>query len=111
LSQEERLALVKLLLNPRVKKFEFEVLGGPAEYCDIDDLSADDFWIWDVYFDDIWTELAAKCPNLLSVREMRPLSFWVHDVAPLSTEVFTFSQLTRLETSCTINSGMYIFSW
>jgi len=104
LSRDERLALIKLLLNPEVKKFNFEVLDAPIVYLDSSDST--NLLMWGEYFDVVWTELAAKCPNLTFVREMRPNDYWyICDNTILSTKVFTFSQLTCLETNCTINAG------
>jgi len=107
LSQDERLAFVKLLLNPKVTRFDFDVLGSPSELPDPDGLTDDDY-LWDDCFDDMWTELAAKCPDLTFVREMRPRSIWSDNDTPLNAKVFTFSQLTCLETSCTITTGRYL---
>jgi hypothetical protein len=69
LNQDQRVTLVKLLLSPRVKKFDFAVFVNP-DYLHSEE-EEEEFLMWTELFDDFWPELAAKCPNLLHVREMR----------------------------------------
>jgi len=104
LNLDQKLQLVHVLLNSTVKKFDFGVLGLARESMKQQyELSKDTIVKWNKIFDDLWKELAAKCPNLLQVTEIRPHPLRTRS---LNNSVFTFSKLISLETSCTINSGL-----
>jgi len=99
-----RVKLVKALLNSKMTCFDFAVLGSPEL---INKEEYDDFYVmWQNIFDDFWTELAAKCPGLLEVREFRPRDESNMETAlELDRKVYSFSKLSSLETNSFINAG------
>jgi len=100
LSVEQRVILIKLLLHKSLDHFDFNVVIAPQESHEYFDERS--FLTWNKVFDDLWIELAAKCPNLLTIRERRPVG--IID-ATLNFKVFTFSELLCLDTNCCINAG------
>jgi len=97
LSLEERVALIKALLNTKIKDFDFDVLDSPKRL----NFSPQTF-IWDKIFDDLWVHLSAQCPNLETIREMRPGPL---TLSSLNELISTFKNLVRLETNCSIDTG------
>jgi len=99
-----RLKLVKMLLNKELRYFDFEVLKcyTGVQRCD-----------WELYlmflseFNEIWDELAAKCPKLLKIREMRPIDFSGNHFPALNPKVYTFKRLLCLETNSIVDSGLH----
>jgi len=110
LSFEQRVDLVKPLLNSRIKNFDFNILGHPEysrEYCN-EFRSEEDIKLaihWDQVFDDLWTDLSAKCPNLESIRELRYTDFIKQH--RLRQQIFNFKSLICLETSAILDTGIY----
>jgi len=103
LSVEQRMRLVKSLINNRLKAFDFDVLGPPTDFDPEDEESKDLVYEWDEIFDDVWAHLSAECPNLEVVREMRPqLEFF----SAVTKHIINFKNLTSFETSCIIETGM-----
>jgi len=112
LNIDQRVQLIQLLLNETVKRFDFDVLDCPM---DIDQYSNEDsiniFFHWKRVYDNLWPELAAKCPRLQHIREMRP-RWYPHsddEMCYLNNNVFNFDDMKCLETNCLITSGNLIY--
>jgi len=98
---EGRMQLVKLLLNKELRYFDFGVLKCPVE--------TDNWELYQTFlakFDEIWDVLAAKCPKLLKIREMRPIDMSYEHFPALNPKVYTFQKLLCLETNSTIDPGL-----
>jgi len=101
LNLDQKVQLIKILLNKTVKHFDFEILKIPSFI-----LKEEPFLAWEKSFDDLWTELAEKCPNLLSLREMRPCRFAGFPENKLNSKVFNFTKLNCLRTNSFIDPGL-----
>jgi len=111
LSLEQRFELVKALLNSKVKEFDFAILENPNDE-NVNKRARKMIALRrEKIFNELWTELAEKCPDLLKIREMRPEM--VEKTPPklfkLNKLVFSFSKLLCLETNCIINPGLVLF--
>jgi len=107
LSLGQRAELIKSLLNSTVKQFDFSVLENAAEPF-VDQKSKKLLALnREKIFNDLWTQLAVKCPNLLKIRDMRPEMVPCTQTNPIKLNklVFTFSKLLCLETNCIIDPG------
>jgi len=107
LSLGQRAELIKSLLNSTVKQFDFSVLENAAEPF-VDQKSKKLLALnREKIFNELWTQLAVKCPNLLKIRDVRPemMEEMPNKPIKLNDMVFTFSDLLVLETNCTIDSG------
>jgi len=106
LSVDQRLNLIKSLLHEEVKTFNFELMGCPSL---IDRESLHLLTKWQIVYDDLWTELAAKCPNLRHVKEKRPKVYGYREplnIVKLNSQALKLSKLICLETDTVIDSGI-----
>jgi len=105
LSLQDRWEVVKLLLNERMKKFDFLVLHHTERVTAAE--LADNLYrtMWTNIYDNLWTELTARCPNLEYVRDVRPGGVHEKRAVQLHPEVLKLDKLTCLETNCYITSG------
>jgi len=125
LSTEQRLELIEMLLHKNLKVFDFSLLIG--QDFEFTDFSQEREFLakWEAVYARMWTSLAAKCPDLLDIRDHWP----IHPNRPnpvnlrskLDKKVFTFSKLISLDSHCYIDSGfclkdpnnvyLFIFIW
>jgi len=102
--------MVKALLNSTVKQFDFSVLESP----DNENVNKKARKMINLrrekIYNELWAELAAKCPNLLKIREMRPEMIDNSPLKPIKLNklVFSFSKLLCLETNCIVDSGWFL---
>jgi len=107
LTTEQRLKLIEMLLHETLQKFDFCLLiGQDFEFTDFSQ-EREFFAKWEAVYARLWTSLAAKCPNLLHIRERWP----VHPLSPsrrskLDEKIFKFSKLISLDTNCSVDSGL-----
>jgi len=106
LNLNQRVQLIKLLLNDTVKIFDFDVLDSPKT---IMADTVETFFYWKNEFDNLWAELAAKCPQLQHLREMRPNWYPKNEdeFNYLNNCVFNFREMRCLETNCFLTSGLF----
>jgi len=101
---EQRVKLIEILLNKTLKKFNFSLL-----ICDDDKFnkgSKEFLSMWRSIYAQMWTSLAAKCPNLVHIKERRPDELNEKNTkSRLDTNVFSFSKLLTLDTDCYFDSG------
>jgi len=101
---EQRVKLIKSLLHKSLKRFDFSILfTQDDEHCGG---STEEFWKnkWRLIFDQMWTDLAAKCPNLQQIKERRPVHQGCEQIR-LDLRVFTFTKLLYLDTDCYADSS------
>jgi len=103
LSVEQRVSLVKSLLNSELKKFDFEVTGiDQWLYAKVDPVLDADVQYWDDIYDDLWVLLSAQCPNLDYIQEIK-----LKEDSRLTSLISNFKSLTCLETTSIIDTGMH----
>jgi len=96
---EERVKLINILLHETLKRFDFSVLICRDE--EFKEGSRESVSKWQRIYDQMWTSLAAKCPNLLHIKERRPVMPNESDnKISLDTNVLAFSKLLSLDTIC-----------
>jgi len=106
LTLDKRVQLVKLLLNSRLAKFNFLVLGSDVFYFEGDEPNAiETYLMWEAAFNEIWTALAEKCPDLSELTEFRPEFSGLFE--NINKEVFSFAKLKSLETGRFITPGIH----
>jgi len=102
LTLDQKVKLVQVLLHDRVKHFDFAVFGltdpTSTRYRNISNALV--FKYQEIY-NEIWSELADKCHNLLEIRSIFPGSVAIE----LNHKAFDFPKLTCLETNCFITEG------
>lgn len=111
LSTPVRVKMVKALLHKNTKTFDFATLGSPFKTRNLSLVKE-----WDAIYDDMWSHLSESSPNLIMIKETRPIQestsenenviYWLHQSVfnPLSCK---FAKLLCLETNCHIKSGMF----
>jgi hypothetical protein len=100
--------MIKALLHKNTKTFDFAMLGSPFRSNSLAVVKE-----WDAIYDDMWSHLSESSPNLIMIREIRPVQGWSGDFTrselhqsdfnPLSCK---FSKLLSLDTNCHIKSGI-----